>query len=81
MCQVKEIRGRIETSSIVAGWKNDRSGGLKGGGKCGDGVVEPVKIVVQSLWILSEKNVAKDCGRELRLSDDGNEGAAILWSK
>ena len=24
------------------------------------------------------KNVAKDCGRELRLSDDDNEGAAIL---
>ena len=72
---------RSETSSIVAGWKNDRSGGLKGGGKCGDGIVEPVKIEVRSLWILSEKNVAKDCGRELRLSDDGNEGAAILWSK
>ena len=29
---------RSETSSIVAGWKNDRSGGLKGGGKCGDGI-------------------------------------------
>ena len=29
---MNEIRGAPETSSIVAGWKNDRSGGLKGGG-------------------------------------------------
>ena len=48
------------------------------GGKCGDGVVEPVKI--EKFVYLIGKNVAKDCGRELRLSDDGNEGAAIMWS-
>ena len=29
------------------------------GGKCGDGVVEPVKIEVRSLWILSEKKLQK----------------------
>ena len=60
---------------------SDRSGGLKGGGKCGVGEVELFKIEVQSLWILSEKNVAKDCEREVRLADDGNKGAVILWGK
>ena len=32
------------------------------------------------LWILSEKNVAKDWGKESRSRDEGNEGLAILCS-
>ena len=38
------------------------------------------RIEDQSLWILSEKNVANDWGKKSRLEDEGNKGLAILCS-
>ena len=67
-----------ENSLIVARWKQGNSGGLKAGGRCGEEVVVPDRNEDQSLWILSEKNVAKDWGKEFRVKDEGNEGLTIL---
>ena len=65
---------------MVARWKKDSSGGLEAGGRCGEEVVVPDRIEDRSLWILSEKNVANDWGKESRLKDEGNEGLTILCS-
>ena len=49
----QEVSGELdksaETSTMVAGWKKESSGGLKAGGRCGEEVVVPDKIEDQSL--------------------------------
>ena len=54
----------LETSSIVTEVKDEKLGGVKGGGIWGEVWEWLERRPVWSLWILSEKNVANDWERE-----------------
>ena len=56
------------------------SDGLKAGGRCGEEVLMPDIIEDHSLWILSEKNVSNDWGKEFWVKDEENGGLTILCS-
>ena len=79
----QEVSGELdksaETSAMVVGCLKENSGGLNVLGRCGEEVVVPDKIDDRIMWIISEKYVANDWGKEFRLKDDGN-GFVILCS-
>mgnify|MGYP003406490484 FL=1 len=69
----------LETSSAVTLVKDEKEGGVNGGGWCGEVQEWWERRLVWSLWILSEKNVAKDWDKGLREVKEGRTGGEERW--
>ena len=79
--EVGDLEKSLATSSTVAGWKKDRSGGSQGGETWGEEVVFSDVIEERSFSIFSEKNEPKDWARESKVLYEGEVGAVFLCSK
>ena len=69
----------FETSSTLIGLRDEKLGGVTGGGRWGETQARLDNRAVCSLWILSEKNVANDWDRFLSESEEGKVGAEERW--
>jgi len=58
----------LETLSVVTQVKDEKLGGVQGGGKWGEVAIRLMSKLVWSLWILPEKKLAKDWHKRLRES-------------
>jgi len=69
----------LETSSVVTQVKDEKLGGVKEGEMWGEVEIRLMSKLVCSLWILSEKKLAKDWHRRLRESWEGRAGKEERW--